>query len=225
MVLKHINHLAFITPDLEGTIRFYRDLLGMKLEMGFGSNSYRHYFFKTGPNHIAFFTYPDAAPMEYEKFHGSPTSAPIGYDHVSMDVDAAEDLFYLKEKLEAAGIKCHGPMDHGFQWSLYFFDPINNIPLEAAYNTVELVDDESGQAIDDADADAAAVAAALEGCDPQPGHWPDVARRDHYNIKVKRAGGFDFREKMTASGHVRKRANFPAQFKVVETVEELDLAD
>ncbi|SVB60961.1 uncharacterized protein METZ01_LOCUS213815, partial [marine metagenome] len=32
MAISGINHLAFITHDLEATIRFYRDLLGMTLE-------------------------------------------------------------------------------------------------------------------------------------------------------------------------------------------------
>lgn len=220
MTLSHINHLAFITPDLEGTIRFYRDLLGMPLEMGFGSNDYRHYFFRSGANHIAFFSYPGAVAMNYDKFHGNPTSEPIGYDHVSLDVDAAEDLFYLRDKLEAAGIKCDGPMDHGFQWSLYFFDPVNNIPLEAAYNTVELTDGHA-QAIDDKDPTNPAVSAALEGREPQPGHWPEVERRSNYDIRVKRAGGYEFRDHMTEKGVVRLKDNFPLDFRVVQTVEEL----
>jgi len=33
MYLKEINHLTFITSDMEKTIRFYRDLLGMALAM------------------------------------------------------------------------------------------------------------------------------------------------------------------------------------------------
>ncbi len=49
-----INHLAFITPDLPRTIRFYRDLLGMELEAGIGHDGYRHYFFRFGDNMIAF---------------------------------------------------------------------------------------------------------------------------------------------------------------------------
>ena len=43
MPIRAINHLAFITPDLEATIRFYRDLLGMELHSGVGHDGYRHY--------------------------------------------------------------------------------------------------------------------------------------------------------------------------------------
>lgn len=42
MKLTGINHLAFITEDMEQTIRFYRDLLGMALSAGIGHDGYRH---------------------------------------------------------------------------------------------------------------------------------------------------------------------------------------
>lgn len=37
MKITGINHLAFITHDMEKTIRYYRDLLGMTLEAGWGT--------------------------------------------------------------------------------------------------------------------------------------------------------------------------------------------
>ena len=43
MSFGKIDHLAFITPDLDGTIRFYRDLLGMELTLGIGHDGFRHY--------------------------------------------------------------------------------------------------------------------------------------------------------------------------------------
>ena len=41
-----INHLAFATGDMDKTIRFWRDLLGMRLVAGLGKPGYRHYFFE-----------------------------------------------------------------------------------------------------------------------------------------------------------------------------------
>ena len=66
MTLQNINHLAFITNDMVKTIRFYRDLLGMKLSAGIGNNGYRHYFFQLGDgaSHVAFFEYNEASPMK-----------------------------------------------------------------------------------------------------------------------------------------------------------------
>ena len=55
MSLQGINHLAFITDDMVKTIRFYRDLLGLKLSTGIGHDGFRHYFFQfpDGVTHVA----------------------------------------------------------------------------------------------------------------------------------------------------------------------------
>ncbi len=41
-----INHLAMATLDMDITIRFWRDFLGMRLVAGLGRPGYRHYFFE-----------------------------------------------------------------------------------------------------------------------------------------------------------------------------------
>jgi catechol 2,3-dioxygenase-like lactoylglutathione lyase family enzyme len=38
---KAIDRLAYVTPDVERTIRFYRDLLGMRLTSGIGHDGTR----------------------------------------------------------------------------------------------------------------------------------------------------------------------------------------
>ncbi len=168
MKLTGVNHLAFITNDLNKTIRFWRDLLGLRLEAGIGHEGYRHYFFKLGKeNQIAFFEYDEAAPMQY-KFHGDRTTEPLGFDHVSMSVGSVDELFGFKDKLEAAGIEVHGAVDHGIIWSIYFFDP-NNIPLEISWDTMELTNPPAMDEIKP-------MEIVAEGADPQPGHWPEVTK-------------------------------------------------
>jgi catechol 2,3-dioxygenase-like lactoylglutathione lyase family enzyme len=169
MKISKMDHMAFITPDLVGTIRFYRDLLGLPLETGVGHEGFRHYFFRVGDGYIAFFHYAIARPMQYDKFHGEPTDRPIGFDHLSFTVESKEALFAMKDRLEAAGIAVHGAVDHGLFWSIYFFDPVNNLPLELTWNFVELT---QLQAIYDVEP----LAVAEEGAGPQPGHWPPVTR-------------------------------------------------
>ena len=166
-MLTGINHLAFITNDMEKTIRFYRDLLEMELNSGVGHAGYRHYFFKFGDAQVAFFEYAGATSME-RKFHGSPTREPLGFDHVSFTVDSREELFHFKDRLEAAGIEISGAVDHGTIWSIYFFDP-NNIPLEISWNCMEVI---KPPAISDDDP----LAIVAEGADPQPGIWPEVTQ-------------------------------------------------
>lgn len=165
MGIRAINHLAFITPDLEKTIRFYRDLLEMELHSGVGHDGYRHYFFRIGDNHVAFFEYAGAQPME-QKFPGERTDKPLGFDHVSFTVASCEELFAYKDKLEAAGFPVHGVVDHGTIWSIYFYDP-NNIPLEISWPLMEVL---RVPAV----AEVAPMAIVAEGSAPQPGHWPAV---------------------------------------------------
>jgi len=164
-MLKGINHLAFITDDMEATIRFWRDLLGLELVAGVGHDGFRHYFFKMGDNQVAFFEYAGAAKMQ-RKPHGSPTRLPLGFDHVSFTVESREDLFRLKDRLEAAGFEVSPAVDHGTIWSVYFYDP-NNIPLEASWDVVEIVKPPI-MAEDDP------MPIVAEGAAPQPGVWPAV---------------------------------------------------
>ena len=202
MLIKGINHLAFITDDMNKTIRFYRDLLGLELEAGIGHDGYRHYFFAMETGQIAFFEYDIARPMKRGKFHGAPTDEPIGFDHVSFTVESKEELFLLKDKLEAAGIKIWGVIDHGTLWSIYFFDP-NNIPLEASWDCVELL---KKPAIEDDDP----LAIAAEGAEPQPGHWPEVTNPTPPEAMVAEAGnGFPMRQSFLSRGIARAREGLP----------------
>ena len=44
-----INHLAMVTGDMDKTIGFWRDLLGMRLVAGLGRPGYRHIFSRLPP--------------------------------------------------------------------------------------------------------------------------------------------------------------------------------
>ena len=188
MTLRCVNHLAFITNDIVKTVRFYRDLLGMQLTAGIGHDGYRHYFFRMGDqaSHVAFFEYEGAQPMN-PKFPGNRTTEPVGFDHVSFTVDSREDLFALKDTLEAAGLDVHGAVDHGLFWSIYFFDP-NSIPLEATWEMMEIT---KFPAIEDDDP----LDIAAEGAEPQPGHWPEVTTPTPRAQMVAKSGnGLPMRE-------------------------------
>ena len=88
---KGVNHLALATGDMAATIRFWRDLLGLRLVGGLGKPGYRHYFFELGPHdYIAFFEWPGIEPLE-EKDHGVPVTGPHAFDHLSMGVEEQDD--------------------------------------------------------------------------------------------------------------------------------------
>ena len=165
-----INHLAMATGNMDETIRFWRDLLGMRLLAGLGQPGYRHYFFEISKNDmIAFFEWPGVKPVD-EKEHGRPVSGPFVFDHVSFGVETEDDLWDLKDKLAAADIWVSEVIDHGFIHSIYTFDP-NGIPVEFSHN-VEGIDVRNNPVMEDRDP----TAAAHEGSGPRPRIWPLVSR-------------------------------------------------
>ena len=163
-----INHLAFATADMDMTIRFWRDLLEMRLVAGIGDQKFKHYFFELShTDMVAFFEWPDVQKVD-EKDHGVPVTGAFAFDHVSFGVETANDLWNLRDKIEAAGFWVSEVIDHGFIHSVYTFDP-NNIPIEfsVAVNNIDLrrhpqMKDKNPSSV------------TLEGSDPVPGHWPKV---------------------------------------------------
>lgn len=165
-----INHLAMATGDLDATIRFWRDLLGMRLVLGLGREGYRHYFFEISAHDmIAFFEWDGVEPLE-EKDHGVPVKGRYAFDHISIEVAGDADLWELKDKLEAADFWCSEVVDHGFIHSIYAFDP-NNIAIEFSAPVPD-VDLRATPVMADHDP----TTEARKGPEPQPSAWPAVTR-------------------------------------------------
>ena len=165
-----VNHLAMATGDMDTTIRFWRDLLGMRLVAGLGQPGYRHYFFQISDyDLIAFFEWPGVKPVA-QKDHGRPVQGPFIFDHVSFGVETEGDLWDLKDKLQAAGFQVSDVIDHGFIHSIYGFDP-NGIPVEFSHN-VEGINVRRNPSMQD----SAPSRVTQEGAEPQPGKWPEVTR-------------------------------------------------
>lgn len=163
-----VNHLAMATGDMDKTIRFWRDLLGMRLVAGLGQPGYRHYFFHISETDlIAFFEWTGIKPVA-KKEHGRPVSGPFIFDHVSFGVETEDDLWSLKDRLEAAGFPVSDVINHGFIHSIYAHDP-NGIPIEFSHN-VEGVDIRENPQM----RDRAPSQITLEGSEPQSGIWPQA---------------------------------------------------
>jgi len=162
-----INHLALATSDMDATVRFWRDLLGMRLVAGLGRNGYRQYFLEISERDmVAFFEWPHVEPLP-DKDHGVPVRGPFGFDHVSVGVARKEDLFELKARLEAAGFWVSEVLDHGFILSIYSFDP-NNIAIEFSW-PVPGVDLRARPRM----VDTHRPQAGLEGSEPRADAWPE----------------------------------------------------
>lgn len=165
-----VNHLAMATGDMDKTIRFWRDLLGMRLVAGLGQPGYRHYFFQISDwDLIAFFEWPGVEPVS-RKDHGRPVKGPFIFDHVSFGVDTEDDLWELKHRLEAAGFHVSDMIDHGFIHSIYAHDP-NGIPIEFSHN-VEGIDIRRDPQM----RDRSPSRVTLESVEPQMDKWPKMKR-------------------------------------------------
>ncbi len=160
-----VNHRAMATGDMDKTIRFWRDLLGMRLVAGLGGPGYRHYFFQISDHDlIAFFEWPGVQPVP-DKIHGAPVKGPFIFDHVSFGVEREEDLWELKDRLEANGFHVSDVVDHGFIPSIYAHDP-NGIPVEFSHN-VPGVDVRANPAM----RDTSPSPVTREGAGPRLDHW------------------------------------------------------
>ena len=163
-----VNHLAMVTQDMDMTIRFWRDLLRMRLVAGLGRPGNRHYFFEISENDlIAFFEWPDVGKIP-EKDHGLAVKGPIVFDHVSIGVDSDDDLWIIKDRLEANKIWVSEMVNHGFIHSIYAFDP-NNIPIEFSAPVSGVDIRRSPKMID-----IQPSAVTQEGSEPQSGHWDET---------------------------------------------------
>ncbi len=152
--LQGINHLALVCRDMERTVDFYSNVLGMPLvktiELPFDMG--QHFFFDVGNgDSLAFFWFPSApepapgvASPRTLPADGELVTAIASMNHVAFNVPADRLDGYL-EKLRAKGIEAADIMNHDdsefgvskephagtFVRSIYFFDP-DGILLEFA---------------------------------------------------------------------------------------------
>jgi catechol 2,3-dioxygenase-like lactoylglutathione lyase family enzyme len=140
LTFQGVGHLALVTNDMDKTVRFYRDVLGMRLVGTLGNQrdglEYRHYFLSLGPGStLAFFEWPDAE-MPPRKDSGVPASG-RQFDHVSLAVASEDDLLAAQQLLRDADWDVSDIVDHGIVRSVYFEDP-NDISIELSVWTADL---------------------------------------------------------------------------------------
>lgn len=133
---RGIDHLAFVTDDLRGTLDFYTRVMQMRLvhvrRVPFAADRWqppyenlRHYFFDMGNDTLlAFFEYPKGLAKQNRDLPG-------GMQHVAFHV--ARDRFdRMIEHVRSCGVNVVGPVSLGGRfWSAYFLDN-NGIRLELA---------------------------------------------------------------------------------------------
>jgi catechol 2,3-dioxygenase-like lactoylglutathione lyase family enzyme len=128
-----INHVAYCCRDAEQTRWFYEDVLGLPLVAapvfeevpGLGDRiPYMHLFFELGNGElIAFFDRPETAEeAQFARAHSFDR-------HLALEVPDEATLLAWQARINAAGVSCLGPVDHGFVKSVYMYDP-NGLQVE-----------------------------------------------------------------------------------------------
>lgn len=132
-----VHHLALVCKDMDATVRFYTEVLGMpltaKLTLPGGA---KHFFFDMGGgNQLAFFHFPgapEAQPGVTSAADRTLMSAHGTMNHVAFSVPSEDALWNAWDELKEKGVKSMWALDHDFCKSIYFRDP-DGIMLEIAY--------------------------------------------------------------------------------------------
>ncbi|WP_028659392.1 VOC family protein [Nocardioides insulae] len=161
--LQGLCHLALVCEDMERTVEFYTEVLGMRLPKTIDiPGGGQHFFLDMGcEEYIAFFWFPDApkrapgvASAEALPGVGEIMTAHGSMNHVAFKVPA-EKFDEYKARLDAAGVATGPILNHDdspstvaremhdgvYIRSMYFFDP-DGILLEFACWTRELGPDD-----------------------------------------------------------------------------------
>ena len=117
--LGGVHHLALVCRDMEKTVEFYTNILGMKLIKGFDIPGGQHFFFDMGGNNLlAFFWFsdaPDASPGVASARHllgaGNISSGHGSMNHVAFHAPL-EKIEAIREELIAKGIEVSNVINH-----------------------------------------------------------------------------------------------------------------
>lgn len=141
------HHIALVTPDLDATLFFYENVLGMHASSVYPATSQRgrHCFVKPGHTKawgIHFFEYPDAqiyqSTNELRRLAEYPDSSdlyrflPGALQHIAFALASEEDGLSLRRKLSSYGVTMTEIYDQGKIRNFIFLDN-NGIQLEAAW--------------------------------------------------------------------------------------------
>ena len=131
MILKtdRINHPALVGADGAAVIHFYTEVLGMEMVLrqpNLDFPTLEHLFFHSGSD--CFIAYFVPAPGEVALDPAvNPTGLGSGWSpgslrHLAFDV-SPEVFVAAQERLRANGVQFRGPINRGYENSIYFPDP------------------------------------------------------------------------------------------------------
>ena len=125
MQIRGLHHLTLISADLERTVAFYRDLLGLAIVHDGPSDD------DPGSRHVWFGSL-DASPgmlvsfMEYPELNKGIVGVGSTH-HFALTVESAEEQIAWRDYLRKQGVDCTDVFDRGAFRSIYVRDPDGHI--------------------------------------------------------------------------------------------------
>ena len=134
---RGFHHVALVTPDLDATIRFYGEVLGMRVGevVGATERQGRHCFIKPGdvePWGLHFFEQPDAEVFAYPETFERYAFVPGALQHVAFALPDEAAALALRRRLAACGVEMTDITNLGPVSNMLFRDN-NGLLLEAAW--------------------------------------------------------------------------------------------
>lgn len=123
--LRGIHHITAICADLERTVSFYRDLLGLALVKRTANEddpTARHFYFgdaEAAPGSLVSF-------IEYPEMDEGSIGVGVVH-HFALRAGSLEELSAWHAHLSAHGVQTTEPIDRTYYHSIYFRDPDGNI--------------------------------------------------------------------------------------------------
>jgi len=117
---KGINHPALVGRNYGETVNFYTQVLGMRLVLeqpNLDNDAEVHLFFEAGPGQFIAYFVPREGSLP-DTPHRRQLGAML---HLALNLDVPiEEAMAV---LDAHGVRYKGPVDRGYERSLYFRDP------------------------------------------------------------------------------------------------------
>ncbi len=135
---RGFHHVALVTPDLDSTIRFYGDVLGMSVGevVSATERQGRHCFIRPGDAvetwGLHFFEQPDAQVFAYPETFERYASVPGALQHVAFALPDEAAALALRRRLAAFGVEMTDVTNLGEVSNTLFRDN-NGLLLEATW--------------------------------------------------------------------------------------------
>lgn len=142
--LKRLQHIGIKVSDIENSMAFYRDVLGLKVSERHEPGEAPGYpglclmRCERDHHHVNLIYSPDWAGRESRGDSGGDDNLDIGVHHFAFEVDTRQDFDEMLEELNGKGVEIvMGPVKHsttapdgdgswGENRSFYFLDPDRN---------------------------------------------------------------------------------------------------